>query len=353
MKLFKSLVKIFLRKVVSTVFKPLLTTKLVRLCLQQAYLPNNLRQLLLWPLTTHLLPPEYTEDIELVNGIVMKVGLEDMVNRFLLYYSGIVELCWEPQTARLALQLIDNDDVVIIGGAHIGYHTSLICENLVKFHDHGQVHAFEPYPTYFNRLSVTKTMNSYDNLYPHQCALGNKNTNKVRLYISKLPPSTINESDISDDSFEDVDCIALDDFVVDLGISEVALLFLDIEGAELEALKGATNLLSQKNGPDIIFEVNPQMIAQVSGHQDDTYNYIVDLGYDVFVIRDDYRANLEPVRDYPSKKIELVSISDIQSLQVLGENMKFYNMYATKHPKKLDVLDVILLSCETCSSFAY
>lgn len=353
MQWFKSLAKFIVRKLGKTVLTPLLASNIVRVCLEQYYLPRSLRQLLLWPLTTYLLPQGYTEDVELVNGIVIRVGLEDMVNRFLLYYSRIVELCWEPQTVRLVLQLINKDDVVMIGGAHIGYHASLICDKLVTCAGRGQVHAFEPYRSYFDRLSVTKTLNSYDNLHPHRCALGDTNSNKVRLYVSKLPPSTIAESDISDIHFEDVDCIALDDFVVEFGISEAALIFLDIEGAELEALKGARQLLSQKNGPDIIFEVNPLMIAQASGQEHNVCRYLADLGYDVFAIRDDYKAKLEPVRNYPSKRIELVSISDTQSLQKLGKNMKFYNMYATKHPTKLSALDVIVLSYGSCSSLAY
>ena len=209
MEWYKSLAKMIIRRLDGTILTPEFATNIVRLCLQKTYLPSRLRELLLWPLTTHLLPQNYTDDIELQNGIVMRVGLEDMANRFLLYYSQIVKFCWEPQTARLALQLVNKNDIVIIGGAHIGYHTSLLCNKLQTLG--GQVHAFEPFRVYFDRLTDTKTLNSYENLYPQRCALGNKNTNKVRLYLSKLPPSTVAESHTSDVIFEDVDCIALDD----------------------------------------------------------------------------------------------------------------------------------------------
>ena len=56
MQWFKSLAKFLVSKVGKTVLTPLLATNIVRVCLEQSYLPRRLRQLLLWPLTTYLLP---------------------------------------------------------------------------------------------------------------------------------------------------------------------------------------------------------------------------------------------------------------------------------------------------------
>ncbi len=60
-----------------------------------------------------------------------------------------------------------------------------------------------------------------------------------------------------------VDCVRLDSLLKNLGISEVDLLKIDVEGAELEVLKGISKYLRSKKVKNIIVEIFPERLNQV------------------------------------------------------------------------------------------
>jgi len=53
---------------------------------------------------------------------------------------------------------------------------------------------------------------------------------------------------------ETVRCTAIDAYLHEKGVKRVDLIKIDIEGAEIQALRGGSNLLSRKLAPAIIFE---------------------------------------------------------------------------------------------------
>jgi FkbM family methyltransferase len=170
---------------------------------------------------------------------------------------------WEHHIQELFRQYVKEGDTVIDMGGHIGTHTIVLSRCVGP---KGKVHVFEPQTKLFTELLVNITLNRCENVFPHRIALGSK---EGVAYINH--PNPINEgmAKISS-SGEKVALKTLDSF----NISNVSLIKIDIEGYEIEALKGALTTI-QKNRPVLIIEVfkGPECAERLK--------FIKSLGYDI------------------------------------------------------------------------
>ncbi|MBP7842556.1 FkbM family methyltransferase [Candidatus Woesebacteria bacterium] len=142
-----------------------------------------------------------------------------------------------------------------------------------------EIYAFEPHPQIFATYlkNVPKKNKFGTKISAHNLAVGSKNE-KVKLWDfaddSELketqPTSTLaslNKTVIENlhgqkaQGFS-VDCVTLDSFTKDQKIKTIALLKIDVEGFELEVLRGASQLLEDKKIELIQFEFNQMHVFQ-------------------------------------------------------------------------------------------
>lgn len=121
-------------------------------------------------------------------------------------------------------------------GAHKG-QTSLYFNKLFK---NSIIHTFEPSPELF--LELSKNISNFENIFPHNLALGNLDG---KSYLS-TPSSDLcgkieHYSSINSIS---VNINKIDSFCKSQKISSIDLLKVDVEGNELEVLEGANELIS-------------------------------------------------------------------------------------------------------------
>jgi hypothetical protein len=81
-----------------------------------------------------------------------------------------------------------------------------------------------------------------------------------------------------------VPTITLDEYARSREVSRVDVIKMDIEGAELRALQGASQLLSGNDAPLIIVEVNPRALAAGNATAADVVNLLEGHGYQVGTI---------------------------------------------------------------------
>ena len=82
----------------------------------------------------------------------------------------------------------------------------------------------------------------------------------------------------------EVPAIALDDFVAEHLIRPVDVIKMDIEGAELRAIRGAKTLLTGVDSPVLVLELNPKTL-EYSGHRpDDLLGLLISYGYAFYPI---------------------------------------------------------------------
>lgn len=169
----------------------------------------------------------------------------------------------EKETIDKFYKLIDSDDTVIEVGGHIGYF-SIIYSSLVG--DAGKLYVFEPGE---NNLNYTESnLNVLKNTVLIKKAVSESN-GVVEFYLENL--SGQNNSIIKDYHLLEgniklsglnnvkvktvkIPSITLDTFVKGLVENRVSFIKIDIEGAELLALKGAINIM-RSNKPNIMVEV--------------------------------------------------------------------------------------------------
>ena len=155
-------------------------------------------------------------------------------------------------------QYIPRNPVIVEAGAHIGLDT----EELARYYPEGKIYAFEPVPDLF--LQLSERTRPYKNVYCFPIALSNQSGEAV-MYVSSgvsngssslLPPKD-HLTDHPDVIFErkiHVECITLDEWAELNNIEKVDLLWLDMQGYELNALKAGLAVI--ENVQAVYTEVN-------------------------------------------------------------------------------------------------
>ena len=185
------------------------------------------------------------------NGIVITVDLTEIIQSWIYYFSYYEKelTAFMHQHLRLGMDFVDV-------GANIGYYTLMAARRLGP---DDRVHAFEPDTRNFKRLQEHIALNRFTNISAVQAAVA-ETTGTVAFYMSpqswnwgrgSLRPA---QADVQSYVCQS---IRLDDYFIGCGhgrMQRVGMIKMDIEGAELLALQGATELL--KNRPVLLLEVN-------------------------------------------------------------------------------------------------
>src|SRR5664280_1821301 len=128
-------------------------------------------------------------------------------------------------------------------GAHVG-ETALA---LALEFPEAAIHAFEPVEAIFRRLQ--RNCRNYPNVICHHAALGAKNETRTIALRSNEVGCTMNQmnrlagENTPIEFKEQVTILRLDDVCRQSSIGQVAFLKIDVEGFELEVLRGATEML--------------------------------------------------------------------------------------------------------------
>jgi hypothetical protein len=106
------------------------------------------------------------------------------------------------------------------------------------------------------------------------------------------PGASLTQKAVEAESFMtlSVAVVALDDYFA--AADNVALLKVDVEGAELGVFRGAERILRQ-HGPLLVFECENRHLAP--GHVEDVFSYLEGLGYEGSFIR---RDRLLPISEF-------------------------------------------------------
>lgn len=168
-------------------------------------------------------------------------------------------------------------------GAHIGYYTRLF-GRLVG--PSGRVVAYEPFAENFNIL-VKNTLDRVDSrLDLFNLAVAGR-ASRVDLFVS---PGHSNHSLYSSFTGSQesvgVEAVSLDRHLASLGLTQVDLIKIDIEGAEVEALEGAAERLRAQEGAAMIVELNPTALQAAGSSASELVDRIRAFGYLPYVIRD-------------------------------------------------------------------
>ena len=150
-------------------------------------------------------------------------------------------------------------DIVVDIGAHMGRYTIISSKRVGT---NGKVVAIEAHPGNFEMLNRNIKLNQLTNVIPLNYAVYSKET-KIKLYLPEEDSGyTIYNTIMSnragtEDKFVEVNANTLDCLLqLDQIREEVNWVKIDVEGAEFEVLKGATNVLSKSKDIALLIEVH-------------------------------------------------------------------------------------------------
>jgi len=184
----------------------------------------------------------------LLNGMPIEVDPRDMVGSHILR-NGV----WEPETAAFFLGWLRPGMTFVDAGAHVGHYT-LLASELVG--GEGRVIAFEPHPLLGQVLRRNVGRAGCANATVSELALGGA-SGAVDLILH--PCDNFGASSLRADTQAGhrprapVEVTTLDDYLERAGVPRVDVVKLDVEGAELDVIDGASRTLAAN--PDILLVV--------------------------------------------------------------------------------------------------
>jgi FkbM family methyltransferase len=214
-----------------------------------------------------------------------------------IYVNGV----HERREANFVTRYLSSGMVFLDIGANLGQYTLLAAQKVTAS---GQVHSFEPSERMFAELSFNVQLNSISRFCSlNRLAVSDKigHTN-----LSRYSPGAEVFSSLGNHSrveakvigYDPVETITLDAYIQHHGIQHVDLIKMDIEGAELPALKGGRRLLLRPDAPAIILEMADVNTAGFGYRALEIWELLISLGYSFYEL--DAFSRTRPIQQPPS-----------------------------------------------------
>jgi FkbM family methyltransferase len=196
-------------------------------------------------------------------------------------------------------------------GANIGYYT-MLSASLVG--PSGSVTAVEPNPTSVKLLEASRRANSFGNVSVLQMAAGRE----LGLLVMHGSHGNVMTSAAPDDPVSlmnstTVPSLRMDDLVP--RDKKIDFVKIDVEGAEYNALLGASELIKRCH-PTVVSEFSPSTMPGVSGIDGRGYlRFLLDFGYTMAVIESG--GTLRECGTDPEKVMDAFTRSGVDHIDIL------------------------------------
>jgi FkbM family methyltransferase len=187
---------------------------------------------------------------------------------------------YEPHVTAVFRERLRPGMHVLDIGANIGYY-SMLSASLVG--PSGSVTAIEPNPDSAKLLEASRRANSFDNVIVVQVAAGRE----LGLLAIHGSYGNVMTSAAPDDAAALINSTTVQTFRVDDLVArnkKIDFVKIDVEGAEYNALLGASELIKRCH-PMIVSEFSPSTMPGISGIDGRGYlRFLLDFGYRIAVI---------------------------------------------------------------------
>jgi len=223
--------------------------------------------------------------------------------RYVLYPGQNAEIYFQNQgnyevsETRFCINHIQPGMVIFDVGANIGLYTLLFAKLAGLT---GSVHTFEPDIKNYRRLCANIYLNGFEDVVKvnrravfsrSQIVKLNTFPDSVNAWHTlgnlELPDPWNTGKTIKPSSIQEIEAVSLDDYCHNNGINHVDFLKVDVEGAELDVLQGATNLFHAGKIKCVMFEISLPQIQGMGHSPEDLYHFFHEHGYDIYQILTD------------------------------------------------------------------
>jgi FkbM family methyltransferase len=180
---------------------------------------------------------------------------------------------------------IGNGDVVFDIGANIGAY----CVSIGRARPGAQVHAFEPIDLNGSLIQVSLHLNRLNNVQlVRKCVSDSAGRVEFSLAEDSAYSSMIDTGRKAELRRFICDTVALDQYCEEQGHVRPGLVKIDVEGAELKVLQGATQLFADPSRRPrlVLIELYDQNLAAFGTSIDEVTAWMTARGYDAYVLID-------------------------------------------------------------------
>jgi FkbM family methyltransferase len=203
-----------------------------------------------------------------VFGVPVSLDLSDWVQRSI--FLGV----YEPQETQWLLDYLRPGMVVVDVGANVGYYTLLA---RAAIGPSGRVIAFEPAER--PRARLLEAVRQFDNVTVVNSAVGGSAGVGVLYSDDAAGNDTPTLVAQAGRSRTDVSIRTLDECLAGLGVEQVDLLKVDVEGWEPQVLAGARRLLERHRIGAVLCEFNSYWLEAAGSNASTLWQMLMDAGF--------------------------------------------------------------------------
>lgn len=253
-----------------------------------------------------ILPPDQIAIRQVqINGYQMLVFINETVGR---------QICWNKCYEKNETQYISNflkpGNICFDIGANVGYF-SLLMASLVA---DGEVHSFEPIPFCYHLLSCSKHLNKFTNIIINNCAVGELDGESL---FHVCEDSAFSSIEIQGAAAEvrrlTVPIVSIDSYVRSRTIEKVDFMKIDVEGAELQVIRGGSSFFSSSTLRPrmIMLEVDKDHMGEISHKSRRVIELLRDHGYNAEILLNDRLENVNIEEPYANLNIFFRPVSNV------------------------------------------
>ncbi|MFH1154556.1 MAG: FkbM family methyltransferase [Pseudomonadota bacterium] len=185
-------------------------------------------------------------------------------------------------------KFIKSGDIVYDIGANIGFFTMIAAMLVEKT---GYIYAFEPVTGNVENILKNIKLNNFLNITVIDRAVSSS-TGKEDFYLTKnygghtlssvaCPPDVIAKIII--------ETVSIDELIAEKKIMPPDIIKIDVEGAEIDVLKGMVNTLKQYR-PTVIYEIDDRTLSKLQNKQEDIKDFLYSFGYEIRDLEASYKG---------------------------------------------------------------
>jgi FkbM family methyltransferase len=223
-------------------------------------------------------------------GFTKPLVLTDIYGiRFMLYPGQNAPIRWLIERSAYQKELVAIKKIVGSGqtafdiGANIGTLSTILAQAVSE---NGRVLAFEPFPETFRRLKETLALNDFHNIRCIEAAVSEKSGTMDFYYEPSNPElNSLGQVSTGEKKIErkiSVAAVTVDGICASEKISRIDFLKIDVEGFELDVIRGSADMLRRKQIDVIQFEVSQIPLQSLGRTSADIIHALNDAGYSVF-----------------------------------------------------------------------
>jgi FkbM family methyltransferase len=205
------------------------------------------------------------------NGVMLKLDISDYLAHYL--YFGFKD------SSHIKLyKLVKKNDLVLDIGTNFGTTLLQFAKIIGK---NGFVYGFEPDPQNFSICQNNIKLNNFSNIKVENLGVGSKE-DKLMLIVDSENNRGMNRISIENKGKESyiVKIICLDDWIRSNNINQINLIKIDVEGFELEVLKGAEKTLKSIK-PILFIELDDNNLKLQNSSAKELIEYLVQFEYEI------------------------------------------------------------------------